>query len=139
MCLSKINETYDTPSDVVVSGAKTFTGSDSRPRFEVMNSPRDVTLDQWIKAEGTEIKADSGQKYKAGFHVYESDQKVFGERRVYVRKIHTRGTQEGKVVLIADEMYVPSKPDGWPPKASDEKKSILERIKDKVVGPGGEA
>lgn len=123
MCLEKIKEQYDNPSEVVLSGYKVFSGTTSAPCFanQHLKGNNWVPLDKWIVAEPTSIKATCGTKYDTGFHVYtEEPQKIKsnhqGEaRRVYMRKVHTLGEQSNLETVIAQELYVPSNPNAWPP------------------------
>lgn len=126
MCLDSVTEQFDKPTTLIQSGWKRFNGSGRNLLFEAYQygGTKDVPLDKWIKAEGTNI-AGRGQDYKAGFHVFE-DETEFGKaggryyagkadkRRVYYRKVHTRGRQEGLSVVLATEIYVPSDPNAWP-------------------------
>lgn len=134
MCLSTIAETYEEPSTMIMSGLKVFKGSTSTPEFEnqFYKGSKKVPLDVWIKAEGTSLGF-----YPAGFHVFEADSTSTSQqssywdmkkaRRVYMRKVHTKGTQDGMTIYVAEEIYVPSNPDAWPPKGNEpvpEKKGI---------------
>jgi len=143
MCLSKIYETYESPSSLIQDGMKEFTGYEPNLEFQNMNlrGAREVPLDTWIKAEVQSIKAGDSKYYETGFHVYEDDpKKKHGSkfRRVYVRFITCRGEQDGKKVLIAREMYVPRDPNGWPPKPEEvekKKESMIDKAK-KIIKPG---
>jgi hypothetical protein len=125
MCLSSITERADVPSQVIISAQKLFnrpSGGELRFNVQKYKGSFVVPLDKWLKAEGESIKMDSGfivkDKYPAGFHVYDADEKKtgIGVRRVYVRGVRTIGTQDDYKVLVADELYVPSDQDAWPPK-----------------------
>jgi hypothetical protein len=120
MCLSKINSTYDKPSNVIVDGWKEFSGAGKSLTF--VNMTGDVALDRWLFANlirpPIKIKAGDGKEYQAGFHVYADEtetKKFLHYRRVYLRRITCAGNQDGKACVIAQEMYVPSDPDAWPP------------------------
>jgi hypothetical protein len=123
MCLSKITDTYAKPSGLIVDGWKDFnigriSGSG---RLTYPNMGGAVELDKWISASDVKppvtIKASDGKSYMAGFHVYadEKEVKKYASRRVYVRNITCAGIDGGMKCVIAQEMYVPSKPDAWPP------------------------
>jgi hypothetical protein len=93
------------------------------PAF-IHKGTRVVPLDVWITADPTQtpngtIKADDGIGYAAGFHAYseEKQKPIKATCRVYLRRITSVGNQGGNnyPVVVAQEMYVPSKPDGWPP------------------------
>jgi hypothetical protein len=124
MCLETVSDKIDKPTTLIQSGWKTFTGTQTQLRFENMpfKGSRDVPLDKWITAEATVEKISTGavirgRDYKPGFHIYEDEQEVKSKtykRRVYYRKVHTRGKQDGLTVIVALEMYVPSDPDAWP-------------------------
>lgn len=127
MCLSKIEVAYDKPSDLIVDGWKAFIGTGPKLTLSYMGS---VALDTWLTASAANapngIKGDDGKTYKAGFHAYIDSPRYSGYRRVYLRKITCAGEQDGKKCVIAQEMYVPSDPNGWPPKA---KKKLVDRIR----------
>lgn len=70
-----------------------------------------VPLDEWIVAEEQPVG-----NYTSGFHVYTDEtQKESQWRRVYYRHVHTKGTQNGKSVVVARELYVTAREDDWPP------------------------
>lgn len=123
MCLDVVNETYDNPSTLIQSGWKSFTGSKTKPQFEVknLNGNKEVPLDTWLTAEE---KREHG--YITGFHIYtdetETAVKKLTIRRVYYRNATYLGLQNKGTVIIAKEMYVPSDPDAWPPLQGEEKK-----------------
>lgn len=141
MCLSKINSILDKPSDLIVDGRKVFSGTAQSLKFENMGGV--VDMDVWLQASTSvakELTASDGKTYKVGFHVYadESEAKRITPRtrRVYMRRITCVGDQDGKECLIAQEMYVPSDPDAWPPllppsqpSTSPAKKGLINRIK----------
>lgn len=139
MCLSTVTEKYDKPSNVIISAWKSWSPAGVPSFYQSYKGSMTVPMDQWIIAESKLIKADDGKTYDTGFHVYESEEtaKSLGAyRRVYVRKIHTRGTQGGKIVLIAEEMYIPLNQHDWPPKPDD---STLNKLGKKILGKGGNA
>jgi hypothetical protein len=124
MCLSSVTTRLE-PTTMVQSGWKKFRGYEAYKsctpslRFEAyaFQGSETVPLDKWIAAEVKEVKISTFKKYDAGFHIYEDEKENLpGKRRVYFRKAHTRGIQDGLTVVIAAEMYVPSDPDDWPPK-----------------------
>jgi hypothetical protein len=126
MCLSNVKETYDPPSELIVDGWKVFAGSPSAPQFENFAMPnqkldKPVPLDEWMQASAatapTGIRADDGKTYMPGFHVYseEAEIKKSQSRRVYIRRVTCMGSQTGKKCVIAQEMYVPSNQNAWPP------------------------
>ena len=118
MCLSKVSTAYDKPSGLIESGWKVFGGTGSSLKFE--NFGGTVPQDVWLRADEiratVDIVASDGTTYKAGFHVYANEgDKPRGARHVYLRRITCAGEQQGRECVIAHEMYVPSKPDAWPP------------------------
>lgn len=120
MCLSSVTTIYPNPSELITDGWKSFGGSGSQLLFQMQKfgGKSDVPLDVWLKAEslGLSIKATDGKSYEPGFHVYSDDfQNKTGYRRVFVRRISCAGNQETNKCVIAQEMYVPSDPNGWPP------------------------
>jgi hypothetical protein len=119
MCLDTITERIDQPSALIESGWKTFNMPSGKLQFAVQihAGSMAVPLDKWIKAEGGKIKVGSFKSYEPGFHVYEHERELRGmaARRVYYRGLHTRGIQDGKTVVVAGELFVPSQPDAWPP------------------------
>jgi hypothetical protein len=140
MCLSNVTEKYDHPSSLIVDGWKDFSGTDTKPRFQAQTlaGHREVPLDQWLKAEGVDIKADDGKRYELGFHVYTDEPKSSTRRRVFTRFISARGDQGQEKIAIAREMYVPSDPNGWPPKPGEpapKKASVLDKAK-QMLKPG---
>ncbi len=109
------------PSTLIQSGWKDFGSATfgSKLRFDNFQykGSKDVPLNKWITAEGDKV---SGADYRAGFHIYEDEKELNGsgknsKRRVYYRNAHTRGRQSSLTVIVAQEMYVPSNPDDWPP------------------------
>lgn len=119
MCLSSVKEIYDPPSDLIVDGWKNFKGGANKPEFSMQThgGKSDVPLDVWIRAEATAtIMADDKKDYVPGFHVYCDDHAgSTGYRRVFLRRVTCSGLQGSLKVVIAQEMYVPSNQDGWPP------------------------
>jgi hypothetical protein len=130
MCLSKLEAVYDKPSALIVDGWKEFAGGSVafspirqggiiKPALSFTNFGGAVKLDTWLVASEVRppmnITASDGKVYKAGFHAYAEDKARSSVRRVYLRKITCIGDQDGKKALVAQEMYVPSDPNGWPP------------------------
>jgi len=140
MCLHHIQEQYDNPSNVIISGWKRFVSFPLRFENFKNKGTSEVPLDQWIDAEEKEINTGySGKNYKTGFHVYEDEEqakKKSATRRVYIRKVHTKGTEDSVTVLVAQEMYVPSDPNAWPPLPPSQGKldSKWDKIKKSVKG-----
>lgn len=136
MCLSKVEESYDIPCTLIVDGWKQFGGTETAPQFSAFmwKGKRAVPLDKWITAtdeNAKSVRADDRTDYEPGFHVWaEEPKKKAGYTRVFVRRITTMGAQDGQKCVIAREMYVPSDPNGWPPKEKD----LMDRIKDVVAG-----
>lgn len=134
MCLSKVLETYDAPSTLILAGWKAFSGEPNRPRFKIQNFNGSalVPLDSWIRAEnnhGKDLADSSGHPYKPGFHIWSDESQLkplASYRRVYYRNVTCAGEQGGKKAIIAQEMYVPSDENGWPPQNT---KSLADRIK----------
>jgi hypothetical protein len=140
MCLGKVTATHSKPSGVIVDGWKSFTGTDSALTFQQMGGP--VTLDVWLQASKIkppqDIVAGDGTKYRAGFHAYGDEQERGCYRRVYLRNITCTGEQDFKKCVIAQEMYVPSDKNAWPPQEQSQpspspppapKKRLLSRLK----------
>jgi hypothetical protein len=146
MCLDSIKEQNDRPSTMIMSGWKEFNGSGKNLQFQnmILNGKPDVSLDEWIVAEKKPITANDGKKYETGFHAYTDEKELSNYntkyRHVYMRKVMTIGKQGSLTVAIAEEMYVPSDPNDWPPKPGDppKKESILDKAK-KIVGKTGNA
>lgn len=119
MCLESITNANMDKTTMVQCGWKSFGGTTSVPEFAsyFFASGRAVPLDRWITAEGK----GPGQ-YGAGFHIYSDEKELMPSphrvyyRRVYYRRPHTKGKQDCRTVVVASEMYVPSDPDGWPPR-----------------------
>jgi CheY-like chemotaxis protein len=65
------------------------------------------------------VLSDWSMPNMIGFHAYpdEKQKPIKATCRVYLRQITSVGNQGGNnyPVVVAQEMYVPSKPDGWPP------------------------
>ena len=122
MCLSTVDEKIAKPVALIQSGWKTFAGSFANPSFENFDfaGSRIVPVDKWIIAEGDKVKdGPSWGGYKAGFHIYEDEtelRKMKNKRRVFFRNVLVRGRQDQLACVVAQEMYVPSKEDAWPPR-----------------------
>src|SRR5208282_3838850 len=104
MCLSTVKETYDNPSSMIQSGWKLFNGSGKNLNFTF--GGKQVEFDKWLTADEQIISADDRNKYTTGFHVYYDEQEVKNKpncRLVYMRNVHTKGTQDGLSILIAKE------------------------------------
>jgi len=128
MCLSRITESYEPPCPMITDGWKQFSGSESKPTFQsfALNGKSEVPLDKWLRASNDRapngVKANDGKLYDPGFHVYANEPKsTKGYRRVFVRNISCRGDDSGQEVIIAQEIYVSSDPNGWPPKGNEPK------------------
>jgi hypothetical protein len=123
MCLSSVSKKISKPTLAVQDGWKKFNGGSflsKKLEFEVCTykGGKDVPLDQWIKAEGPEIESSAWdkKKYAAHFHIWLDEKDApTGVRRVFFRKAHTIGLQDAHKVIVAEEMYVPSDPNKWPP------------------------
>ena len=132
MCLDTVER--EVKSSIVHSGYKRFL---SGPTFESfkMKAGAKVPQDRWIKAEGpSSINANDGRKYPAYFHIYETENGTLSRTRVFFRKLKCVGKQAGEKVYIAEEMYVPSDPNGWPPieKSAAPKDSPMKVIIEKL-------
>jgi hypothetical protein len=144
MCLEKVKERNDVPSMTIISGWKDFGNYRSGLEFRniSLNNSKKVEMDKWIIAEKKTINATDGTKYDTGFHVWTEEKELTSKNltHVYIRKISTIGIQEGLTVAIAEEMYVPSDPNDWPPKPGDppKKESLLDKTK-KMIGKAGNA
>jgi hypothetical protein len=124
MCLDRIISRPEATT-LVEDGWKKFSKKWTNSKvlqFENMQLKdlKEVPLDKWVSAEIKPVTTTLGaEKYDTGFHIYEMQKEASdagATRRVYYRKVHTIGVQDGKRVVIADEMYVPSDPEAWPPK-----------------------
>ena len=142
MCLDSVTEIYDAPSPVILDAWKTFSGTTSKPKLSMaINGVFEVPLDKWIKATDEHatggIKASDRNTYAPGFHAYAEESEVKrisgSVRRIFLRKITCLGAQDGKKAFVAQEMFVPSNPNGWPPKP-DDPKGFLEKAKGIVAG-----
>lgn len=145
MCLDTVTERYENPSSVIQSGYKTFKGSNAVPQFQAQpyRGKNIVPLDEWLVAEEKTVLANDQKNYTTGFHVCIDEKEVekyqSGKgRRVYFRYAHTRGFQGGEI-LIAKELYVPSDPNGWPPKPGNLEPKKPLSLKEKILGKGGSA
>lgn len=118
MCLNSVTNS-NANSKIIHSGYKEFYGTDKKPEFATypMKAGKQVPLDKWIRAEGIKEIANDGKEYPALFHIYEeTDPKSFRKRtRVFFRGLKVVGLQGSEKCYIAEEMYVPSDPNGWPP------------------------
>lgn len=122
MCLDSISRKIDNPSPLIVGGWKQFSGTEDEPKFNVfeLGKSNRVQLDEWITAEKVPV-TDSMKRgrvvYDSGFHIYSDEKNKPGaaKRLVFYRNVEVIGTQDGFPCVIAREMYVPSKPDAWPP------------------------
>lgn len=139
MCLDAVNEIYDHPSPVVTDGWKEIDARKPRFQFNV-NGTKDIPFDRWLTATNEHaksgIKADDGQTYEPGFHIYADEKELKRKnscQRVFVRGITCLGKQDGMTVVIAREMYLPSDKNGWPPRP-DDKPSLLDRAKNVILG-----
>jgi hypothetical protein len=151
MCLARVTESYAQPSELIVDAWKSFAGSSSAPKFQQFGDT--VELDKWMQASAANaprgITADDNKNYMPGFHVYAEEKEVKGKsgyRRVYVRRVTCAGVQGLMKCVVAQEMYVPSNQDGWPPLDPAEppkptvgsvpgpKKKLMERIKKAAGG-----
>lgn len=130
MCLAKVTESYEPPCPMITDGWKELGSDPKNPSVGMtVNGKSAMPLDTWITATNehakTGIKASDGNIYEPGFHVYANeptsayDKKT--QRRVFVRNITCRGTDRSCETLIAREMYIPSDPNGWPPKGDEPK------------------
>jgi hypothetical protein len=130
MCLSKVTESYEPPCSVITDGWKDIDPKKPSLQFTI-NGKSAVPLDVWISATaehakdggGGKIKADDGILYEPGFHAYAEEPKKGKKTRVFLRNILCQGEQDYQKVVVAREMYIPSDPNGWPPKDDDEPQS----------------
>jgi len=116
MCLEISRAAAPTP--LIESGWKKFGGSGSALFFEMqsLGGKNSVPLDSWVKADtSVKIRANNRQDYSSGFHIYTDDSKTKGWRRVYYRRAHASGEQDGHSCVVVPEMYVASDPEAWPP------------------------
>lgn len=120
MCLTRISRMVDKPVALIQDGWKNHA-----PYFSYLlpDGTSAVVFDKWLKANQITIVADDGTRYTTGFHVYidEEDKPLGATRRVFVRNITYLGRQEKYKCAIADEIYIPSDPNGWPSKPEKKK------------------
>lgn len=118
MCLQTVSKTKPKPEGM---GYKVFYKNPNRG-IETANQFFPVTLGKWLHAfkRGvlyTQVSVSSLKKYPypKGFHVFASKEGAiawvvdFGYQIVLpvkYRKAHTQGTQEGRKVIVADEIFV---------------------------------
>jgi len=119
MRLDKITNKDPDCEELIMCGWKQFNGWGGELHFQNVgiDGKLDVPMDQWIKAESKKI-GDWRSKYQSGFHIYSDEvemESLPSARRVYYRGVETIGTQDGKTVIVARWMYVPTDPDAWPP------------------------
>lgn len=126
MCLEKVTETLDGSVTMIESGWKMFSKFNGM-QFEcqTLGGVTAVPLDQWIKAETqVEIWATDRNVYKPGFHVF-TDEKAAKSKganhRVYFRRPLHLGVDRKVQTVIAQEMYVPTDQDDWPPQEKKKK------------------
>ena len=124
MCLSTVSNKRPEFSSLILSGWKGFNGTTRDPKFSNFShkGSKDVPLNTWISKEtdGTtngRVEAGDGTHYSVGFHIWpdEKNKPREASRMVYYRRATAMGRQEGCPVIIAEEMYVSSDPEGWPP------------------------
>jgi hypothetical protein len=135
MCLTKVISGPAKVSDLIVDGWKEFDGKP--PTMAHQSFGGTVVMDTWLKASEvrapTGIRASDGKKYQAGFHIYAEESELknrYRLRRVYYRRVTCVGEQDGSKCVIAQEMYVPSNQDSWPPLPPPQaKKNLMKRIK----------
>lgn len=124
MCLDKITTKEVDANELIACGWKEFTSSGGVLRFQnnALGDSKDVPMDKWIQAQGGKI-GSWGVKYEAGFHIYSEETELtdshrmpaYRYRRVFYRGVETIGLQDGKTVVIARWMFVPTDPEAWPP------------------------
>lgn len=122
MCLSRVTQTLDGTITMIEGGWKYFEGAkrDEFPHCR-WNDSKTVPVDQWITASGSNIGT-----YKAGFHILTDEtqaRKTVGIklRRVYFRRVTAIGMDQQMDTIVAQEMYVPSNEDDWPPREARKK------------------
>ena len=120
MCLSVITKTIDHPTDDERIAWKLFEHPFAGGRRDLVGPHYSVAggeLDdrpwprgQWLKAEVTNIYPPG---YDSGFHCYRSRAEArssVGHEfvvRVLVRRVKYEGRQDGRRVLVADELFIP--------------------------------
>lgn len=117
MCLSSVSKKVDGTSMLIEGGWKHFKGPniDEFP-YSHWGKEMNCPLDKWITA--IDDKSASPQ-YEIGFHIFTDEQKAKKDlskiRRVYFRRVTAIGIDQGIETIVAQEMYVPSREDAWPP------------------------
>jgi hypothetical protein len=127
MCLTRITEIYERPSTLIVTGWKTFSGSGNGNTVRLgfaINGSNYLPLDKWIQATAEHrlmLNAGDGKLYQPGFHAYAEEHELSSQsyRAVFLRKVTCRGEQSGMATIVAQEMFVPSAPNRWPPKPGE--------------------
>lgn len=131
MCLDSVSKKLPEPLPLIEGGYKHFDTYNRKLSFEAyplsgsVSGDKTVPMDQWLKAsslhkDGKEIGGGKFPKYVPGFHIYIDESSSRSsinstDRRVFYRGAHTYGRQDGRDCVIADELFVCSDPNGWPP------------------------
>lgn len=122
MCLDEVKEKLSEKNELISCGWKEFSSSAGILRFQnnALGKSKDVPMDKWIEAESTKV-GNWKNSYQSGFHIYSDEVDIQLKnnynryRRVFYRGVETIGKQDGKTVVIARWMFVPTDPDAWPP------------------------
>lgn len=147
MCLIAITEKYENPTDEIKVGYKWI----SRFGLSFWNGVYygcGYKTDTWIKPDrrilinvatyNSEINKyeKTGESYLSGFHAFKDPEALEPENttKVFVRKITYLGKNEAEKDIrhhpmdcyVAEEIYVPSTPDGLPPELREQNEPTTE-------------
>jgi hypothetical protein len=107
MCLSTIRERYKGRGKTIVAFKefmKTNNGEIRNLMRPAQNGPWDIDVEKSTETFPKIINRRRGFKYLSGFHAYAKYVKPeAGEiwARVQLRGVHTKGTQNGRIVYVA--------------------------------------
>lgn len=126
MCLERVDRALDSTNTLIESGWKYFEKDAHQLQFphQPHGGTKTVPTDKWLRAEErAEIgAARGGMAYKVGFHIFVDERQAktasfSGKLRlIYYRRSTYKGIDQGQPTVVAQEMYVPSDQDAWPPK-----------------------
>lgn len=109
MCLTTITKRIKKPTNRIYNGYKVFDKGGKTIFFHIMAG--EVVLNQWLTAKGGYI---GSPRYQAGFHAYVKRPKEYpanateycSVRKVKIKKVHTIGIQNGKKVIVGEQLLV---------------------------------
>lgn len=112
MCLDEVTGKPEKKDGV---GYKEFTGDEYHHLSFLIFSPKGegarVKYNHWYKDNNTKDLGIGYNKpsYPAGFHIYQEKPKYNNVRRVSYKGAHTIGEQDGRVVIVAKEIFIHKK------------------------------